>query len=108
MDKCLNTFSERRELLFRKKKEQNQNSLQERREFIKDAVDKGNTLPHDMRKGSKKMAEDSTWGEQIDTVDDEYRWAGCQNPKVVITTSRDPSSSLKRFVKVSPYFVEYI
>lgn len=91
---------ERRELLFRKKKEQAQNALQERRELIKSAVDKGRSLPHDMRKNSKKMAEDASWGEQLDNVDDEYRWAGCQNPKVVITTSRDPSASLKRFVKV--------
>ncbi|KAI6182973.1 Brix domain-containing protein [Aphelenchoides bicaudatus] len=76
---------ERRELLFRKKKEQSQNTLQERREHIKHAMDKGNPLPYDMRKGAKKMAEDISWGEQIDGVDDEYR--------------RDPSASLKRFVK---------
>lgn len=98
---------ERRELLFRKKKEQTQNALQERREFVKDALDKGRALPQDMRKKSKKMAEDASWGEQIDTVDDEYRWAGCQNPKVVITTSRDPSASLKRFVKVFLYQFSY-
>lgn len=32
--------------------------------------------------------------------DDEYRWAGVEDPKVVITTSRDPSSRLKMFAKV--------
>ncbi|KAK2589319.1 hypothetical protein KPH14_007868 [Odynerus spinipes] len=31
--------------------------------------------------------------------DDEYRWAGVENPKIVLTTSRDPSSRLKMFVK---------
>jgi U3 small nucleolar ribonucleoprotein protein IMP4 len=31
--------------------------------------------------------------------DDEYRWAGVENPKVMITTSRDPSARLKRFAK---------
>lgn len=31
--------------------------------------------------------------------DDEYRWAGVENPKIVITTSRDPSSRLKMFAK---------
>jgi U3 small nucleolar ribonucleoprotein protein IMP4 len=92
---------ERREMLFRKKKEQTQQALQERREFIKNAIDKGQPLPRDMRKKSEQMAENASWGGQIDNVDDEYRWAGCQDPKVVITTSRDPSSSLKRFVKVS-------
>ena len=29
--------------------------------------------------------------------DDEYRWAGVEDPKIVITTSRDPSSKLKQF-----------
>lgn len=33
-------------------------------------------------------------------IDDEYRWAGVEDPKVVITTSRDPSSKLKQFAKV--------
>lgn len=98
---------ERRELLFRKRKEQVQGALQQRRELVRDAVNKERPLPYEMRKNSKKMAEDSTWGEQIDNVDDEYRWAGCQDPKIVITTSRDPSASLKRFTKVSFYAVPF-
>jgi U3 small nucleolar ribonucleoprotein protein IMP4 len=36
--------------------------------------------------------------------DDEYRWAGVEDPKVVLTTSRDPSARLKMFTKVSPNF----
>jgi U3 small nucleolar ribonucleoprotein protein IMP4 len=91
---------ERREFIFRKKKEQNQRALQERRDFIRDAVKNERPLPQDMRKDAKKMTDNSYWGDQVDTVDDEYRWAGCQDPKIVITTSRDPSSSLKRFAKV--------
>lgn len=34
-------------------------------------------------------------------MDDEYRWAGVEDPKIMITTSHDPSSRLKMFVKVS-------
>ena len=33
------------------------------------------------------------------TKDDEYRWAGVEDPKIMITTSRDPSSKLKQFAK---------
>lgn len=33
--------------------------------------------------------------------DDEYVWAGVEDPKVVITTSHNPSSSLKQFAKVN-------
>ena len=31
--------------------------------------------------------------------DDEYRWAGVEDPKVMVTTSRDPSARLKKFAK---------
>lgn len=34
-----------------------------------------------------------------DSHDDEYRYAGCEDPKIMITTSRDPSARLKMFVK---------
>lgn len=34
-------------------------------------------------------------------IDDEYKWAGVEDPKVLVTSSRDPSSRLKMFTKVS-------
>jgi len=33
-------------------------------------------------------------------LDNEYRWAGVEDPKIIITTSRDESSRLKQFAKV--------
>ena len=33
-------------------------------------------------------------------MDDEYVWAGVEDPKIVITTSHNPSSRLKQFAKV--------
>lgn len=33
-------------------------------------------------------------------MDDEYKWAGVEDPKLMVTTSRDPSSRLKMFAKV--------
>lgn len=40
--------------------------------------------------------------------DDEYRFAGVEDPKIMITTSREPSARLKMFVKelrlvITPY-----
>ena len=32
--------------------------------------------------------------------DDEYAWAGVKDPKIVVTTSHNPSSRLKQFAKV--------
>ena len=34
--------------------------------------------------------------------DDEYAWAGVEDPKIVVTTSHNPSSRLKQFAKVVP------
>jgi U3 small nucleolar ribonucleoprotein protein IMP4 len=50
-----------------------------------------------------QMAEASTSGSggtaTMSSQDDEYRWAGVEDPKVMITTSRDPSARLKKFAK---------
>lgn len=35
----------------------------------------------------------------LNSQDDEYRYAGVQDPKIMITTSREPSSRLKMFAK---------
>ena len=34
------------------------------------------------------------------SIDDEYKWAGVEDPKIMVTTARDPSAKLKQFVKV--------
>ena len=36
-------------------------------------------------------------------MDDEYCWAGVEDPKIVVTTSHDPSSRLKQFSKVGEW-----
>ena len=36
-------------------------------------------------------------------IDNEYSRAGVQDPKIVITTSRDPSSKLLQFSKVRSF-----
>jgi hypothetical protein len=40
------------------------------------------------------------WIEPATHIDNEYSRAGIQDPKIVITTSRDPSSKLLQFSKV--------
>uniref|UniRef100_A0A1I7S608 Brix domain-containing protein n=2 Tax=Bursaphelenchus xylophilus TaxID=6326 RepID=A0A1I7S608_BURXY len=90
---------ERREFIYRKSVEHKQRALQEKRDIVRNAVDNNGSLPTHLKKEALELVEGSYWGDQDDTVDDEYRWAGCEDPKVVITTSRDPSSALKRFAK---------
>ena len=38
--------------------------------------------------------------EEVTThIDDEYAWAGVEDPKIMVTTSHSPSSRLKQFAK---------
>jgi hypothetical protein len=39
-------------------------------------------------------------------IDNEYARAGIQDPKIVITTSRDPSSKLLQFAKVRRHKIQ--
>ena len=90
----------RREFIYRKSLEETQGGIQKRRDRVKKAMATNSTLPTDLRKGALDDVRDLAWGGQVDNVDDEYRNAGCEDPNIVLTTSRDPSSRLKIFAKV--------
>lgn len=96
----------RREYLYRKAREEAQRSAQERKEKVRRALEENRLIPTELRRealalqGSLEF--DDAGGEGVTNhVDDEYRWAGVEDPKVMITTSRDPSSRLKMFAKVT-------
>ncbi|KAK2721175.1 U3 small nucleolar ribonucleoprotein protein IMP4-like isoform X2 [Artemia franciscana] len=106
----------RREYVYRKAIEERTRTIQEKKDRLKRAFEEGRPVDTDLRKevGSLKSAiqwEDE--GPQLASLmggnsggaatanheDDEYRWAGVEDPKVIITTSHDPSSRLKMFAK---------
>jgi len=65
------------------------------------------TIRSDIQRGALKLSNALDWddeaGEHMTShEDDEYRWAGVTDPKIVITTAHDPSSRLKMFAKVFP------
>ena len=45
-----------------------------------------------------------TFADPTSHVDNEYSRAGMQDPKIIVTTSRDPSSKLMQFAKVNVLF----
>ena len=62
-------------------------------------------IPTDLKNDALSLQNTLEWDDPASELvtsheDDEYRWAGVEDPKVVITTSRDPSSRLKMFAKV--------
>ena len=78
-------------------------------------------IPTDLRKDALELQKDALWDDAApahaailggDTepggtshIDDEYRWAGVRDPKIMITTSKDPSSRLKMFAKVHGFLL---
>lgn len=105
----------RREYLYRKSIEDKQKSIQEKKDKIKKSLDQNTHIHGDLQKKAlyyQRKLEYEDNGPQAATViggesggalansqDDEYRYAGVEDPKIVLTTSRDPSSRLKQFVK---------
>lgn len=70
-----------------------------------DARAEGKPIPTELRREEGSLRhevelEDAHTGAAPRThVDDEYALAGTRDPKVCVTTSRDPSSRLKQFMK---------
>ncbi|KRY36562.1 U3 small nucleolar ribonucleoprotein IMP4 [Trichinella spiralis] len=94
----------RREYIYRKSIEAKERAIQEKKERIKKAIDEGERIPTDLQKEAIELQKQSEWLDEggegiVSHVDDEYRWSGVTDPKIVITTSHDPSSKLKQFAK---------
>ncbi|CAE7134159.1 unnamed protein product [Rhizoctonia solani] len=94
---------ERREYIYRKNQEAQERQTYERKQTLKDALASGKQLPTELRKDAaelgKVMTMDESQVEPTTHIDDEYSRAGIMDPKIVITTSRDPSSKLLQFAK---------
>lgn len=95
----------RKEYLYRKSLEGKARETYEKKRQIKEALQEGKPVPTELREEAfgvmKEMEfDDAKTGDQPKThVDDEYALAGIKDPKVVITTSRNPTSRLGQFAK---------
>jgi U3 small nucleolar ribonucleoprotein protein IMP4 len=112
---------ERREYIYRKSLEQQEQQLFERKQKVRQLLAAGKPIPRsllqdagegghsssntrqqaELQKLARDVTMDETQGESssLNTLDDEYSLAGQYDPKVLITTSRDPSSRLLQFSK---------
>lgn len=91
---------ERREYLYRKSLELQETSLLEKRQQLKAALASGKPLLKELAEDEKLQA-DYIYDEleQLQ-IDDEYLMlSGIRDPKIIITTSRDPSVKLLQFSK---------
>lgn len=95
---------QRREYLYRKSLEGKEREEYERKKRIREALREGHAIPTELQAEASHLraeveAEDDRTAHQHTHVDDEYARAGMRDPKICVTTARDPSSRLKQFSK---------
>nr|WCZ58297.1 U3 small nucleolar ribonucleoprotein IMP4 [Paratrimastix eleionoma] len=94
----------RREYLQTKTMEGRERLMSDRKRRIREAQEDGRPIPTELRFEEadlrrRNTLDDAVTRENVTNIDDEYANAGMQDPKIVITSSRDPSSRLIQFVK---------
>jgi len=93
----------RKEYIYRKALEAKDRQIFERKQALKNALAEGKQIPTELRNESESLKNDLLFDEHHEDmqthIDDEYAQAGVHDPKVLITTSRDPSSRLQQFAK---------
>ncbi|KAJ9537156.1 hypothetical protein OSB04_029889 [Centaurea solstitialis] len=94
----------RREYLYRKSLEGKERLLYEKKRKIKQALEEGKPIPTELRNEDAALRqeidlEDERTAVPRSTIDDEYANANERDPKILLTTSHDPSAPLKQFVK---------
>ncbi|KAK9373293.1 anticodon-binding protein [Lipomyces chichibuensis] len=91
---------ERREYLYKKSLALKDANLVVKRQQLREALASGKPLPKEIA-DDEKLRKDFKYDDSMrEEIDDEYSaLSGIQDPRVVVTTSRDPSTRLGRFAK---------
>ena len=102
--------------MYRKGVEEREKAIQDKKDRLKRALDENRLIDGDLRRDALALQKSGDWDDAgpqkaeefgaesggtaaKSSQDDEYRWAGVEDPKVMLTTSRDPSARLKKFAK---------
>lgn len=95
----------RREYLYRKSLEGKERESYDRKQQFKQALAEGKAIPTEIRTRQKSLEREIEYDDaghevpQHQLIDDEYKTAGLFDPKIAVTTCRDPSARLKKFVQ---------
>lgn len=94
----------RREFLYRKSLEGKERAAYEHKIKVKEAIAEGKAIPTELQGQDVELRQqvdydDAATEGQTTHIDDEYARAGIDDPKILITTSRSPSSRLTQFAK---------
>ena len=90
----------RKEFLLRKQLESSQLVRNEKKQKIRHAIENMKAIPTEIVSEARDLHHELELDvDESPAIDDEYANVGLREPKVCITTSRDPSSRLKQFAK---------
>jgi len=95
----------RREYLYRKGVEERQRAIQDKKDRLKKALDENRLIDGDLRRDALSLQKSGDWDDQgpqaadaigaesggtsaMNSQDDEYKWAGVEDPKVMINLQR--------------------
>ena len=92
----------RKDYLYQKSQELKEQDKQNKRIKMQNAIDNDKNVPTELRKEKDEVTKDLALADKNTMVarshiDDEYEDAKFRNPKLLITTSRDPSQRLVTF-----------
>ncbi|XP_078442291.1 ribosomal RNA processing Brix domain protein [Wolffia australiana] len=98
------TIRERREYLYRKNLEAKERALYDKKRKIREAIADEKPIPTELRNEEALLRKEIDLEDEQTAVprtheDDEYANASENDPKILLTTSRDPSQPLTQFAK---------
>uniref|UniRef100_A0A0G4HWY9 Brix domain-containing protein n=1 Tax=Chromera velia CCMP2878 TaxID=1169474 RepID=A0A0G4HWY9_9ALVE len=94
----------RKEYLYRKSLEEKEKTISDRKRKLQDALESGKAIPTELRGEERDLRKkldltDEKTRDPHSHIDDEYAFAGLKDPRILLTTARDPSSRLTQFAK---------
>ncbi|CAM0911221.1 unnamed protein product [Alopecurus aequalis] len=94
----------RREYLYRKSLEGKERQHYEKKRRVREALEEGKPIPTELRNEEQALRREIDLDDQDRAVprsiiDDEYAGSTLREPKILLTTSRNPSAPLTQFVK---------
>ena len=94
----------RREFIYRRSIESRDEARRQKKQMVKAALAEGKRIPKEIAEEALAVNDELDWSDDggegdLAAQDDEYFWAGTEDPRVVVTTSRSPSSKLQEFAK---------
>lgn len=89
----------RKEFLYKRELDAQQSVRSDKKRKLQDAIDTGKSIPTEIVAESRQLQHEMELDLSSSNVDDEYANLGTRDPKVCVTTSRDPGSRLKQFAK---------